>query len=215
MFGDSLGILVPALDRLQLRTFTAIFVCAARVLHRPRPRVCSKLVRIRWHEIFRSLIPPYMPRLATMVLQSPVRGDIRVLVVDHDPQVLRVITRQLERLGISQVQTAADGDEAMRLVTSAAPPYDVVLCDFCMPNEGGLAFLRRLADRSDKPAVILTSGEGAPVLEARRGLGADRNLEILGVAAKPHSLTTLAQLLARLSSPRSAASPASATTFSR
>ena len=159
-----------------------------------------------------------MPRLATMVLQSPVRGDIRVLVVDHDPQVLRVINRQLERLGISQVQTAADGDEAMRLVASASPSYDVVLCDFRMPNEGGLTLLRRLADRSDKPAVILTSGEGTPVLEAKRGLGADRNLEILGVAAKPHSLTTLAQLLARLGAPRSlpvAASPASAATSPR
>ena len=80
-----------------------------------------------------------------MVLQSPVRGDIRALVVDHDPQVLRVINRQLERLGISQVQTAADADEAMRLVTSASPPYDVVLCDLRLPNEDGLALLRRLA----------------------------------------------------------------------
>ena len=157
-----------------------------------------------------------MPRLATMVLQSPVRADIRALIVDHDPQVLRVINRQLERLGISQVQTAADGDEAMRLVTSASLPYDVVLCG--LPNEDGLELLRRLADRSDKPAVILTSGEGASLLEAKRGLGADRNLEILGVAAKPHSLTTLAQLLARLSAQRSlpvVASSAPAATSSR
>ena len=105
-----------------------------------------------------------------MVQQAPVRGDIRALVVDDDPQVLRVINRQLERLGISAVQTAADGEEAMRLVTSAPQPYDVVLCDLSMPNEDGLVLLRRLADCSDKPAVILTSGEGAPMLEAARRL---------------------------------------------
>jgi CheY-like chemotaxis protein len=148
-----------------------------------------------------------------MVLQAPLRGDIRALVVDDDPQVLRVIHRQLERLGISEVQTAADAEEAMHLVTSASRSYDVVLCDLCMPNEDGLALLRRLADCRDKPAVILTSGEGAPMLEAKRRLGDNRNLEILGVAAKPHSLATLAQLLARLSAPRSlpgVESPASA-----
>jgi CheY-like chemotaxis protein len=138
-----------------------------------------------------------------MVHQAPVRGDIRALVVDDDPQVLRVINRQLERLGISAVQTAADGEEAMRLVTSAPQPYDVVLCDLSMPNEDGLVLLRRLADCSDKPAVILTSGEGAPMLEAARRLGGNRQLEILGVAAKPHSLTTLALLLARLGAARS------------
>ena len=149
-----------------------------------------------------------------MVLQAPLRGDIRALVVDDDPQVLRIIHRQLEKLGVSQVQTAADGEEAMRLVTSAPQPYDVVLCDLCMPNEDGLVLLRRLADRSDKPAVILNSGEGAPMLEARRLA----NLEILGVAAKPHSLATLAQLLARLGASRSVpavTSSAPAATFPR
>ena len=152
-----------------------------------------------------------------MVLQAPVRADIRALVVDDDPQVLRVINRQLEKLGISQVQTAADGEEAMRLVTSAPQPYDVVLCDLCMPNEDGLVLLRRLAERSDKPAVILTSGEGVPMIEARR-LGGNLNLQILGVAARPHSLTTLAQLLARLGAARSlpaVTSPASAATSPR
>jgi len=138
-----------------------------------------------------------------MVLQAPLRGDIRALVVDDNPQVLRVINRQLEKLGVSQVQTAADGAEALRLVTSASQPYDVVLCDLCMPNEDALALLRRLAECSDKLAVILTSGEGTLVLEAKRRLGDNRNLEILGVAAKPHSLATLAQLLARLGAPRS------------
>ncbi|SOD60539.1 two component transcriptional regulator, LuxR family [Streptomyces zhaozhouensis] len=80
-----------------------------------------------------------------------------VLLVD-DQQLVRAGLRMLcdSTEDIRVVGEAADGEEAVRLVASAAP--DVVLMDLRMPGmDGTAATARVLADRPETRVVVLTT----------------------------------------------------------
>lgn len=92
---------------------------------------------------------------------------IRVIVVDDHA----IVRQGLERLfstadDIELVGSAADGDEAIALVTECSP--DVVLMDLSMPRTNGIDATRQIvASGSETRIVVLTSfGEEARILEA-------------------------------------------------
>ncbi|HHH28187.1 MAG TPA: response regulator [Polyangiaceae bacterium] len=66
---------------------------------------------------------------------------MRVLAVDDDPTIRKVVERCL-RHGGHRVQTAANVDEAMSWVARA--PFDAIVTDVDMPGGGGFELLRRL-----------------------------------------------------------------------
>ena len=81
-----------------------------------------------------------------------------VLLVDDDPVLLRALARQL-RTGGYEVETALDGQEAMRLVRSHG--YDVIVSDIAMPNLDGMQLLREVrAHDLHVPVALIT---GAPM----------------------------------------------------
>ena len=65
----------------------------------------------------------------------------RVLVVDDDPPLRRMLARTLGAEGF-EVTVAADGGAALVEVERAAP--DVIVLDLAMPVIDGLAVCRRL-----------------------------------------------------------------------
>ena len=79
----------------------------------------------------------------------------KILVVDDEPDFLKMIRSRLEEDG-HEVIVAADGEEALRKVKSEKP--DVVLLDILMPKLDGLKVLRRIrqADRH-LPVYMMTS----------------------------------------------------------
>lgn len=112
----------------------------------------------------------------------------RVLVVDDEPQILRVLRRNLEARGY-EVMTATDGEEALDLAAEKEP--DVVLLDLIMPRTDGLTFIRRFREWSQTPIIVLSvRGEEATKVEAL-DLGAD------DYVTKPFGLQ---ELLARVRS---------------
>jgi DNA-binding response OmpR family regulator len=94
----------------------------------------------------------------------------RVLVVDDDSDIRRLVRELLERAGY-EVVDAANGREGLRALYSASP--DLVLLDVSMPELDGWQTLERIRDVSDVPVVMLTAR--AAELEKVRGLkaGAD------------------------------------------
>ncbi len=73
--------------------------------------------------------------------------------------LLRALSRQLRGDGFD-VETALDGDEAMRFVR--AHTYDVILSDIAMPNLDGIQLLREVrAHDLHVPVVLIT---GAPTV---------------------------------------------------
>jgi CheY-like chemotaxis protein len=88
---------------------------------------------------------------------APVRAPRRILAVDDERHVVRLIALNLARAGYD-VMTAADGQEALRKV--AVEPPDLVVLDVVMPRMDGFAVLHSLkADpRTAQIPVILMSG---------------------------------------------------------
>ena len=116
----------------------------------------------------------------------------RVLAVDDEETVLRVIALALGRVG--EVATASDGREAIALMKDGRH-FDCVVLDLDMPNVGGaevVTWMKGDREHCDTPVVLLTAFESA-------GLEAD--LMAKGVNAyltKPVDPDKLAELVGRL-----------------
>jgi DNA-binding response OmpR family regulator len=98
----------------------------------------------------------------------------RVLVVDDDPQVLRLMRVNLELEGYDVV-SAPDGEEALEAVLERRP--DVVVCDVMMPGIDGLTVLRTLRanPRTSKiPFVVVSAKAQRADVKAALDLGADK-----------------------------------------
>ena len=94
----------------------------------------------------------------------------RILVVDDEPQITRVLRRSLATHGY-EVQVAADGEEALVIFNQWTP--DLVITDLSMPNMSGLELCRRLRAVSRVPIIVLSvKGEERIKVEAL-DVGAD------------------------------------------
>jgi len=78
----------------------------------------------------------------------------RVLVVDDEVQIVRVLRGYLEQAGFD-VLTAYDGREALRLARQERP--DLVVLDLMLPGMDGLDVCRALRKESDLPIIMLTA----------------------------------------------------------
>jgi two-component system KDP operon response regulator KdpE len=88
----------------------------------------------------------------------------RILVVDDEPQITRVLLRSLTAKGYD-VRIAGDGDFALQ--TFHDWPASLVITDLAMPNMGGLELCRRLRKISDIPIIVLSvRGEETTKVEA-------------------------------------------------
>jgi two-component system, OmpR family, KDP operon response regulator KdpE len=77
----------------------------------------------------------------------------RVLVVDDEAGLRKVVRDALEQAG-HEVETAADGDEALAIATERA--FDLVVTDLAMPRRDGLELVRELRRSSKVPILVLT-----------------------------------------------------------
>jgi len=89
--------------------------------------------------------------------------DANILIVDDDPDVLRLTIHLLERGGFWRIDTAAGGREALAAMRGRTP--DVLVLDVNMPDVDGLAMLRSLSvDGRPRSAtsVLAVSGDASP-----------------------------------------------------
>lgn len=88
----------------------------------------------------------------------------RILVVDDEPQITRVLRRSLISQGYD-VHIASDGEAALQ--TFGDWPPDLVVTDLAMPNMNGLELCRQLRALSKVPIIVLSvRGEEKTKVEA-------------------------------------------------
>src|SRR5712692_8298896 len=88
----------------------------------------------------------------------------RILVVDDEPQLTRVLRRSLASKGYD-VRIAGDGEFALQTFRDWPPA--LVITDLAMPNMNGLELCRRLRAVSDVPIIVLSvRGEERTKVEA-------------------------------------------------
>ena len=80
--------------------------------------------------------PDLSPPPARVAVRAP-----RVLLVDDDPAMLRIVSKWLERSGY-QVETVGDGEQAMAALEGECP--DFLITDWEMPHLDGLELCRRV-----------------------------------------------------------------------
>ena len=78
----------------------------------------------------------------------------RIVTADDDPQLLRLIARNLEFEGYD-VETASDGALALEQIERVAP--DLVLLDVMMPRMDGFTVCQRVREFSSVPIIIITA----------------------------------------------------------
>ena len=78
----------------------------------------------------------------------------RILIVDDDPNLLVLLADQLRADGY-EIQTARDGDEALRRLRTAWP--DLLIIDMMMPRMDGLTLAREIKGRADLPIIVLSA----------------------------------------------------------
>jgi DNA-binding response OmpR family regulator len=117
---------------------------------------------------------------------------VRVLAVDDDPTILRLLEVNLEMDG-HEVHTATDGQDALDRVGEVLP--DVVILDVMMPNLDGWQVCERLrADErfADLPVVFLSARAQESDLTRGDNAGAD------AYVTKPFDPLALVELVERL-----------------
>src|SRR5262249_27188976 len=94
----------------------------------------------------------------------------RILVVDDEPAILRVVSANLVRHGF-QAETAETGQHALRAYRQRPP--DLILLDLGLPDMDGLEVIRAVRAQSSTPIVVLTVRGGEREKVAALDLGAD------------------------------------------
>ena len=97
----------------------------------------------------------------------------RILLVDDEPTVVKMVKKRLEVSGF-EVVVAVDGEEA--LAKAAGARFDAVVLDLMLPKMNGMdvcATLKQNQSYNDIPIVVIFSGKGQPEDEEQcRRLGA-------------------------------------------
>ncbi len=94
----------------------------------------------------------------------------RIMVVDDDREMLKLLNRTLELEGFDTV-VVADGDSALTLLEEIEP--DLVILDIIMPGLDGFQTLDLIREHSNVPVIMLTAKHEVESLRKALLLGAD------------------------------------------
>ena len=112
---------------------------------------------------------------------------MRILVVEDEPELNRLLTKRLKAAGYS-VDSCADGRDALDHLPGAE--YDALVLDIMLPGVSGLEVLRRMrSTRNRTPVLLLTARDSIEDRVTGLDAGADDYL------VKPFAFD---ELLARL-----------------
>ena len=113
--------------------------------------------------------------------------DVKLLVIEDDPKVARLLTRVLQEEGYV-VDGCSKGEPGLRQATSGL--YDLVVLDWMLPDIEGIEVGRRLRARGFETAILFLTAKDATEnkVEALRAGGDD-------YVTKPFSL---AEIVARV-----------------
>jgi EAL domain-containing protein (putative c-di-GMP-specific phosphodiesterase class I)/DNA-binding NarL/FixJ family response regulator len=133
--------------------------------------------------------------------------SIRIVIVDDDPFMLKMMTRMLERLGCSQVCACEGGEAGIRQLSAPGGGADLIFLDINMPGLDGVELIRRLVDLGYHGRVVLVSGENDRTLHSVQRLIEAHRLRSLGYLQKPVKFDDVQKVIDQLKPPEDAPIP--------
>ena len=118
-------------------------------------------------------------------------ASLRVLVVDDEQFVTKVLSGIFEGLGVRDVHVASTGEKAAELLQTNE--YDLVLSDVLMPGMGGrglVRFIRETLGKTTLPVYAVTADS--------TGVGELRELGFSAVFVKPFTRDNVSALLRKI-----------------
>lgn len=88
-------------------------------------------------------------------------NNTRILYVEDDEGLARLLQKRMERLGFS-VDIAPTGEAALQILS--AQNYDAILLDYTLPAMNGVDVLKRIAPTNGEPPVIMLTAGGNEML---------------------------------------------------
>ncbi len=86
----------------------------------------------------------------------PSREDLRILIVDDDPAIARLLAAVLTADGLAEPASVNRGEDAF----AAAADADLVLLDYNLPDMRGTEVLERLGRLPHPPSVVVVTAHG-------------------------------------------------------
>jgi EAL domain-containing protein (putative c-di-GMP-specific phosphodiesterase class I) len=120
---------------------------------------------------------------------------IKILVLDDEPFMLKLMDHMLSSLGFKQVATCDSGRTALESFNNPGSPPDLILLDLNMPEMDGIEFLRHLVEQRYTGSLILISGEDERMLQTAEKLVRAHKIPVLGYLHKPINPKDLSKLL--------------------
>ena len=125
---------------------------------------------------------------------APGREQITVMVVDDEPDVLRLAARWLKRSGYNVIQ-ATSGDEALTYINKLNGDIDVLFSDIVMPGQlNGWALAEAVSIRYPKIGIQLATGYAQERQEESSRIAKSK----FPVLFKPYNLTDVSNSVRRL-----------------
>jgi EAL domain-containing protein (putative c-di-GMP-specific phosphodiesterase class I) len=123
-------------------------------------------------------------------------GDIfnnRLLLIDDDPGMRRVVKKMAEGMGFEVVVTE---DPRFFINTVRRWHPGAIILDLMMPGADGIQLLRELAADKCGALIVLMSGFDGKVLQSASQLGKERGLRMGGTLSKPIATDDFSALFA-------------------
>ncbi len=122
-------------------------------------------------------------------------SSLKILVIDDDDMIVRILKTFLASLGIEKITSAPDGSEGLSALRNNGA--DLVICDWMMLPQNGLEFCRSVRADADQtiratPILMVTANQDAEQQRQAIEAGAD---EILAKPILPKELKSKINLL--------------------
>lgn len=130
------------------------------------------------------------------------RNNLKVLVAEDHSFQREYVANCLNQIGIHQVVTATDGQEALvhfDEMTATGSTFDIIISDLHMPNMDGVAFIRNLAERNFKGGLIILTALDSNLVSSVTSMVREYELNIIGSLIKPVDTKKLIQYVSEIS----------------
>ncbi|MGX0891602.1 CheY-like chemotaxis protein [Pseudomonas sp. ADAK2 TE3594] len=123
------------------------------------------------------------------------KHDWRILLVEDHPFQLRATQYLLESYGFTQLTATDSAEGALQQMLKAAQPFDILLCDQCLPDLPGLDLIEYASHRGMIRQAILLSSLTSVELDKLKVVAYEHGLPLLGYLIKPLKQSDFRNLL--------------------
>lgn len=123
------------------------------------------------------------------------KSAIKILILDDESFMQKLLAHMLTGLGFSSVTTCDNGFSALQKIDDLDNRPDLILLDLNMPDMDGVEFVRKLVEHHYTGSLVLVSGENERVLQMAEKLVLAHQITVLGHLMKPVALVELAGVM--------------------